>query len=224
MDEWLRPTWYLDCDSPAVADFATRATAGATGDVERAVRLYYAVRDGIRYDPWGATLERERYRASAIAAMPAAYCVQKAILCAASARALGIPARLAYADVRNHIASEKLLERMGTDLFVFHGLTELFLEGRWVKATPVFNVELCRRFGVLPLEFDGRSDATLHPFDAAGRRHMEYVNDRGSYADFPYEELVRVFRETYPRMFEGEAPPAVDDDTFAATPESDADG
>ena len=30
---------------------------------------------------------------------------------------------------------------MGTDLFVYHGYAELFLDGKWVKATPAFNVE-----------------------------------------------------------------------------------
>jgi hypothetical protein len=62
-----------------------------------------------------------------------------------------------------------------------------------VKATPAFNLSLCTRFRVKPLEFDGMSDSLFHPFDEDNRRHMEYVRDRGSYADVPAEEIRRVF-------------------------------
>jgi hypothetical protein len=54
---------------------------------------------------------------------------------------------------------------------------------------------------VKPLEFDGRHDSIFHPFDADDRRHMEYVRDRGSYADVPVEEIQRVFREAYPGLY-----------------------
>jgi hypothetical protein len=105
----------------------------------------------------------------------------------------------------------QLLEMMGTDVFAFHGYTEFFLEEKWVKATPAFNLTLCQRFDVLPLEFDGRTDSIFHPYDAGGRRHMEYIRDRGTHADLPFDEMVRVMRETYPRFaahFQAEdAPP-----------------
>jgi transglutaminase-like putative cysteine protease len=194
---FLAPTRFVDCDAPEVRDFATRVTAGASDPRARAVALYYAVRDGIRYDPYSVQADPQAYRASRIVQAPAAFCVPKAILLAAAARAIGIPARLGFADVRNHLASEKLRARMGTDLFVFHGYTELYLDGAWRKATPAFNRELCSRFGVSPLEFDGTADAMLHAFDGEGRRHMEYVRDRGTFLDLPFDEMLRVFRELY---------------------------
>jgi len=89
--------------------------------------------------------------------------VQKAILLAASARASGLRVASGFADVRNHLATKKILDRMGTDIFVFHGYAELCVEGTWLKATPVFNQSLCARFGVRPLDFDGRSDAISTP-------------------------------------------------------------
>lgn len=196
-DRWLRPGRFVDSDAPGIVSFSARAAAGATDPIERAVRLFYAVRDGIRYDPYSATGDPDDYRASAIVGRPAAFCIPKAILLAAAARAAGIPARLGFADVRNHLQSERLRARMGTDLFVFHGYAELWLEGRWVKATPAFNVELCERFGVPPLEFDGRSDALFQPYDAAGRRSMEYVRERGTFDDLPFDEMVAAFREHY---------------------------
>ncbi len=196
-DAWLRPTWYLDWESPAVSAFSRNATEGAVSNRERATRLFYAVRDGFRYDPYNSSLDAEAYRASAIAETSSAFCVPKAIFLTAVARAAGVPARLGFADVRNHLATPKLLERMGTDVFVFHGYSELYLDGRWLKAAPTFNKQLCERFGVDTLEFDGTKDALLHPFDKEGRRHMEYVKERGSFDDVPFEQIKRALIETY---------------------------
>ncbi len=198
----LAPTRFIDSDHPAVRAFARQAVADAGSARERAVRLFYAVRDGIRYDPYAFDLDPETYRASVTLERGRSFCVPKAILLAAAARAVGIPGRLAFADVRNHLATERLLAMMRTDVFAFHGMTELRLGGRWVKATPAFNIELCERFGVRPLEFDGVEDAILHPFDRAGKQHMEYVRDRGSFDDLPLAELAAVTRETYPHLFD----------------------
>lgn len=196
-----RPTWYVDSDAPAVREFAERAVRGASSDRDRAVALYYAVRDGIRYDPYTMSAAPLDYRASTIATMPAAYCIQKSVLLAATARAVGLPSRLGFADVRNHLATPKLIEVMGSDLFIYHGFTEIYVEGKWVKSTPAFNLALCQRFGVLPLEFDARSDSIFHPFDADNRRHMEYVRERGSFADLPFDEIMAAFREGYPSLW-----------------------
>lgn len=195
---FLQPSLCVDSDAPAVRAFSARATAGAADERERAVRLFYAVRDEIRYDPYGIVLTPEFLRASSVLARGAGFCVAKAIVLAAGARAAGIAARLGFADVRNHLTTERLQAQMGTDVFFFHGFTELFLGGRWVKATPTFNRSLCDRFGVQPLEFDGVSDSLFHPFDAAGQRHMEYVRDRGTYVDVPFEEMIAVYAECYP--------------------------
>ncbi len=200
----LEPTGFIESRHPEVVAFARRVAGDAADDRQRAVRLFYAVRDGIRYDPYTFGLEPELFRASTTLARGRSFCVPKAILLAAAARALGIPARLAFADVRNHLATDKLLEMMRTDVFAFHGMTELELGGRWVKATPAFNLELCERFGVLPLEFDGESDAVLHPFDRAGQQHMEYVRDRGSWDDLPLDEMVRATHQTYPHLFDAD--------------------
>jgi len=201
-EPYLRPTWFLNHDDPVVLAFTRRSVGDARTDTDKAVRLYYAVRDGIWYNPYAVAGERNAYRASVILSAASAFCVQKAIVLAAAARATGIPSRLGFADVRNHLASEKLRERMKTDVFVYHGFTELFLNGRWLKATPTFNRELCERFGVRPLDFDGTGDAIFHPFDTENRRHMEYLRQRGSFADFPFEDMVRALTEAYPGIVE----------------------
>lgn len=194
----LKPSWFLDSDDPGVLAFAEKAIGDATDPVEKARRLFYAVRDGFRYDPYTVSTDREDFRASRIAATSSAWCVPKAVMLTAAARAVGIPAKLGFADVKNHLTSEKLSASMGTDLFAWHGYSELWLNDRWVALSTAFNIELCDRFGTMPLEFDAENGALMHPYDQAGRRHMEYVNRRGSYLDLPLDEIFDTFLEVYP--------------------------
>ena len=197
-DPYLAPTWFVDSDAPAVVDYARDAVGGATDPVEQVVALFRRVRDGIWYDPFVVSADPVAYRASTVAASSANWCVPKAVLLTAAARALGVPARLGFADVRNHLQTPRLRERMGgIDEFVYHGYADLLLDGRWVKATPAFNTELCARFGVDPIRFDGRHDALLHPFTADGSAYMTYGRDRGVHADLPLDDLLAAFRATY---------------------------
>jgi transglutaminase-like putative cysteine protease len=194
---WLEPTWFIDSDSDQVAQFSRAAVGEASDPVDVAVALFHAVRDGFRYDPYVMQQDPGDYRASAIAETTANWCTPKSVLLTAAARHCRIPARLGFADVRNHLTSEKLSERMGTDLFIWHGYSELLLEGEWRKVSSAFNIELCERFGVKVLEFDGHSDALMHPFDESGNRHMEYVEQRGSFDDLPLDQIQADFREIY---------------------------
>ncbi|HXG28559.1 MAG TPA: transglutaminase family protein [Nevskiales bacterium] len=197
-DEYLRPTAIVDADHPAVIRFAREAAGTAQDPRARAVALYYAVRDGFRYDPYGLDLSPQGLSASRVLETGRGWCVTKAVLLAAACRALGIPARLGYADVRNHLSTERMRQAMKTDVFYWHGYTGIRLDGRWVKATPAFNLSLCEKFRLKPLEFDGSEDSIYHPFDLEGRRHMEYLNFRGEYADVPVADIVRTFAEHYP--------------------------
>lgn len=172
--------------------------AGVEEDTQRAVAVYYAIRDGILYDPYSADISVAGLKATTVLEEKRGWCVSKAILLAACCRALGIPARLGYADVLNHLSTEKLRQRMKTNVFYWHGYTALYLDDRWVKATPAFNIELCEKFGLKPLEFNGRDDSIYHAFDQAGNRHMEYLHDRGQFLEPPIEAMRRTFDEYYP--------------------------
>jgi transglutaminase-like putative cysteine protease len=208
-----RPTHYVDSDHPDVRDWANDVVRGQRTDRDRAVALFYAVRDGVRYDPYVASAEADDYRASVIVGQDRNWCVPKSILLTAGARAAGVPSLLGFADVRNHLASDKLLEQVGDGLFAFHGYSLFWLDGRWIKATSAFNIEMCTRFGVKPLEFDGVSDSLYHPFDVEGRRHLEYVRERGEFVEFPWDELCRVFTEVY-GSGPGQLAQAVHDEVF----------
>lgn len=199
INEYLKPGVFVDSDHPAVKAFAEKSLQGAGPmAINRAVALYYAVRDGLRYDPYSMKMDEANFTASHIATQKAAFCIPKAILLTACARAVGIPARIGYADVRNHLCSPKLKAAMaGSDLFMYHGYVEMYLEGKWVKSTPAFNLELCEKVGIKALGFNGRDDSMMHPFDKAGRQHMEYVQEHGHFFDHPHERIRAAFKEAY---------------------------
>lgn len=198
--DYLAPTPIMDHDHPTVADFA-RSTAGAAGaakdPVRAAVALYYAVRDGVWYDPYSPFYRPEHYRASRILESGRGYCVSKASLLCASARYLNIPCRLGFATVRNHLATRQLIDFLGSDLFVYHGFVEFHLNGRWVRATPAFNRELCERHHVAPLEFDGVEDSIFHPYNREKKKFMEYVAYHGTHADVPLALILNAWKKAY---------------------------
>lgn len=187
----------MDSDHPDVVAFARRTIEGATTDHERAALLFRAVREQPRYDPYTLSSNPDDYVASNVLRRDGAYCIPKAVLLCAASRAVGIPARLGFADVKNHLASPKLLAMLGSDLFIFHGYVEMWLDGRPIKATPAFNAALCARFGVPALELLPGQDALLQAFDGQGRLHMEYVRQRGLYDDLPLDEILTEFDTLY---------------------------
>lgn len=198
----LAATETIVSDHPKVIAFAQRHAQTAKTPRETVVQLYYAVRDGFRYDPYCVDVSVDALRADHTLGIGRGWCVSKAILLAAACRARGVPARLGFADVRNHMSTKRMRDRMKTDVFYWHGYAAIHLGGQWLKATPAFNVELCEKFDLLPLEFDATEDSIYHPFDASGNKHMEYVRYRGEFLDVPVAAMESTFREHYPYMFE----------------------
>ena len=196
--KYLQPTAILDFEHPAVAAYRRKIVQDRAMDpVSTAVALYYAVRDGIRYDPYSPFYLPQHYCASAVLQRGKGYCVGKAALLCALGRACGISSRLGFATVRNHLASPQLIAYLGSDRFVFHGYVEFFLEGRWVKATPAFNAELCARHRVDPLEFTGRQDAIFQAYNRDRDRYMEYIEDLGIFDDVPVTRIVAAWKNEY---------------------------
>ena len=205
MDEYLQPGRFIDSDHPEVIAFAER-NRGASADLrEQAVSLYYAVRDQVRYNPYTFSRDPKTLKASHALSTGESYCVPKALLLAACARHCGIPARIGLADVRNHLATPRLLALLRSEVFAMHGYTELYLAGRWVKATPAFNLALCRVFKVEPLAFDGLNDSVFHPCNQQGERYMEYLQDHGQFAELPLELFFSHLAACYPHLFNDEA-------------------
>ena len=197
LKEYLQQSPTLDFQDPDVTEFAYKYGGCSEDPVKKAIRLYYAVRDKIRYDPYTIDMTVDGLRASATLSQGRGWCVTKSILLAALCRRLGIPARLGFADVYNHLSTERMRRLMNTDVFFWHGYTAIYLNCRWLKATPAFNIELCERFRIRPLDFDGGEDSIFHPFDLEGRTHMEYIRFRGEYTEPPIADIHQTFVQEY---------------------------
>lgn len=187
MYQYLEPNEFVDCDHPSIITYTQEATEGATTPLEKLVALYYAVRDGFRYYPYDVCIDRAKLKASYLLTKKHGYCIEKSNLFAAGARILGFPSRLNFGNVRNHLGTDKLEVYLGTDVLVFHGCAEVFVKGKWLKATPVFNKELCDKFGVEPLDFNGKEDAVFQKSNKKGQPFMEYVHNYGSFPDIPID-------------------------------------
>lgn len=204
MEEFLQPTEFLDFEQKSVREFAEKNSVDAITNKEKAVKLYYAVRDGFQYNPYILDLRRDGLKASDLLKRNHGYCVEKAVLLAACARAVGVPSRLSFYIVKNHIATGKLEEILRTTYLVFHGAAEIFLDGKWLKTTPAFNASLCKYLGVEPLEFDGTKDSIFQEFDHKGNVFMSYLHDYGAFNDLPYDLYLQELKKHYSHIFENE--------------------
>ncbi|BBO83344.1 hypothetical protein DSCO28_39100 [Desulfosarcina ovata subsp. sediminis] len=198
--EFLKFTSVIDGHHPRISAFAHEHADGVSPVREQAVRLFYAVREAVRYDPYTIDLTVKGLSASHTLATGRAWCVPKAILLAACCRVMKIPAGLGFADVINHLTTQRLKKIMNTNTFFWHGYTTIYIGGKWVKATPAFNVGLCERFQLKPLEFDGINDSLFQPFDLLGNAYMEYIRYRGEFSDAPIERIKSTFQKHYLSM------------------------
>lgn len=201
INRYLVPTSYFDYEHPSVQEFAHEVGQGISDPIELAVAFYFAVRDQIRYNPYVFSSESETLSASYTLQKKETYCIPKAVLLGALARSRGIPARLGLADVRNHIASPQFVAFLRSNIFAMHGYIELYLENKWVKATPAFNIGLCGIMGVAPLDFNGREDSIFHEFTTDGQQHMEYLKEYGTFEDVPLDFILYSLKQHYPHLF-----------------------
>jgi transglutaminase-like putative cysteine protease len=197
MEKFLKSTATIDSDNPSIKEKAQNLIRGKRETTDKAKSLFYWVRDEIKYNPFVPLEVLENYRASKTLEKGQGFCVEKAAVLAAFARAVGIPARLHLADIRNYLVSDRLLKVMGTNLFSYHGYTELYINGTWVKATPAFDLKMCQKNRIIPVEFDGQNDAILHSHNLDGKLHIEYVKDHGYREDVPVDEILTAWEKLY---------------------------
>ena len=202
MKQYLEETEFLYFSTNPIREYIGKVIENCSNDIDKAVKLYYAVRDGWRYNPYLISFRREDWTVGKIFAKSDGHCQDKAILLVTFARAAGIPARLHLAKVKNHIAVETLTKKLGTNVLTPHGYVELYLENKWVKATPAFNKELCEKLNVSPLEFDGKTDSFFQEYDKTGNVFMEYLEDYDTFADVPLDFMIKNMKDTYPIIAE----------------------
>ena len=205
-ESYLSPGFYTDSDHPAVIDYVNGKTIGLESIEDKIVALYKAVRDDFRYYPYHLILKPAALKASHLLTKDYGYCVEKSNLFAACIRVLSIPSKLCFANVRNHLATERVEAYLKTDLMVFHGYVEIYLNEKWLKVTPVFDTLICERLGVAVLDFDGENDSIFQESDKAGNPFMHYEHYYGSFGDLPFELFVSELKKHYPHLFEKKIP------------------
>jgi transglutaminase-like putative cysteine protease len=207
LKELIKPTYFFDYDTLEFQEYFDKYYNFQKTPFENLIDFYYIVRDSILYNPYNFKIKKSEYKASNIIKFKKTYCIPKAILYSTIARKLGFPSKIGFADVKNHLSSKRFIEYLGSDVFAFHGYSEIYIfkdnpnNGKWVKATPAFDKYLCEKYNVPPLNFDGENDSIFHPFDNQGKKFMEYINERGSFSDFPYEYIMKGLQEYYPHLW-----------------------
>ena len=198
IQEYLQPTEFLDFDKKKVSNKAFDIIDGLKSEKEKAITLFYWVRDEIRYNMSAFYMIKGNFKASVTLRRGYGFCVSKAVLLSSFARAVGIPARVHLADIRNNKVPQEIIDLLGTNIFYYHGYSELYIDQKWIKATPVFDKITAFKAGFLPVvEFDGINDGILSKFDPDGKLFIEYVKDRGVFAELPYDEMDRDIRKKY---------------------------
>lgn len=202
MQEYLRATKFIDYEHDLISAFVAQIQPKSNLK-ELAIDLYYLVRDAFIYDPYHLNISENGLKASQVVGKKRAWCVEKATLLATVARKFGIPSRLGYAIVKNHIGVDKLIEYLRKEEIVFHGYTELFIDGKWVKCTPAFDKRICAISGVSPLEWNGEEDSLFQAYEG-DQQFMEYLFDYGVFADVPIELMNTEMKKHYPHLFENQ--------------------
>jgi hypothetical protein len=202
LKSYLEPTPFLDFDSPLLDVFLQDFSVDWTTD-RKAIFLYQKVRDFFLYDPYHLDLRQHALTASKIIAHKRAWCVEKSIVLAALARKVGIPSRMGYAIVTNHIGVEKLTSYLRRPEIVFHGYVSLYIVDKWIKCTPAFDKRICAISKVEPLDWDAKNDSMFQAFEG-NRLFMEYTHFYGEFADVPLQLMHREMQKYYPHLFEAE--------------------
>lgn len=199
LSAFLTETETLDFSHPVVQAYVAEFRYLPAAK-ERAIAVYLKVRDGFLYDPYHLDLCSDALTASRIITRSRAWCVEKSVVCCASLRALGIPAKLGFGIVKNHVGVEKLVNYLQKDEIVFHGFVEVFLDNRWTKCTPAFDRRICRLNRVEPLQWTGDSDSLLQEYRGE-EKYMEYLHFYGTFADVPQQLMHDEMFRHYPHLF-----------------------
>jgi len=201
-NEYLESTFYLDSQSEVIANLAEKIRNNANKLADIVKLSFNYIRDEIRY-----TIQADQHdnpaniKASSTILRKNGFCIPKAVALAALLRANAIPARLHFADIINYRSPQYLRELMGTNVFVFHGYTDVYLDNQWIKLTPAFDIHLCKKHNLPLCNFNGVDDAIFNSHDNSGNPFVEYVKDRGVYADLPFQEIFDTFERYYGNIF-----------------------
>ncbi len=194
MENYLKPTYFIDYNQPLIKEKVAFLIKDSKTNIEKAIKLFYFVRDSIKYNPYSPWEKEEYYKSSEILKRGYGYCIQKAVLLCSMLRCADIPCKLIFVDIKNYKAPEKLTKLFG-NTYHFHGYCGVFLNNKWIAAAPTFNIEMCEKFGYKPTEFNGKDDALLHKYNQNNELTFEYVNFRGEFDDLPFNTIMAGFKK-----------------------------
>ncbi len=203
ISQYLQPTEFLDFHRDRVRNKALEITEGLKSDKEKTIALFYWTRDNIKYNMYTYNPKiKANLKASVTLRRKNGFCMSKAVLLSALARAVDIPARIRMVDIINHKINPKIIELMRTNVFHCHGISEILINGTWLKLTPVFDKATALKAGFVPLiEYDGSNDALFASHDKEGNAFVEYVEDYGTYSELPIKQIIEIFTRVYPGFF-----------------------
>jgi len=204
MKEYLEETFHFDFSHKHIQKIYNQLKGSeALTDKEFAIKAYLFVRDNWHYYPYRISLIENDWKCSEIILHKQGHCIDKVIILISLLRAAQIPARLGLAKVKNHIAVDQIVQKFGTDVLVPHGYAEIYLNKKWIKATPAFNKELCDKLNVNVLDFNGEHDSLFQEFDRTGNAiFMEYLEDYGTFNKVPLTFMHKLLVDHYPQIKE----------------------
>ena len=197
---YLAPDTMIQADHPDIIRTASSIVEGSTDDRERAVRIFYWVREHIAY-----CIESDR-SALEVLQEGRGICVTKTVLHVALLRAAGVPARIGHADYRadvlRSIFPDSYMDRQ-PEVYPLHTFAEVYLDGQWITCDATIDRSFGEEFGFAVMEFDG-----VHPTDTmvgeantvrryssrSGPEMMELYAAALRDIDLSHEELRRQFQ------------------------------
>ncbi len=195
-DFFLKSNFFFDFEDDFVRETIKNIVGNSSNKKEKAKKIFYFVRDEIKYTMFAGIFTEKDYRSSAVLRRGKGFCVQKAILLVSLLRGAGIPAAIGFADIKNHALSEDTKKILGSDVFPYHGFAFVNL-GRWLKVTPTFDVDTCEKAGYPLIEFDGERDAVFPQYMENGKRFVTYLRYRGVCFKPPVDDMIKEWKKVY---------------------------
>jgi len=200
LEKYLKPTDLMDWEHPVIQEKAAQLFFHKDSPVQKAEPLF----DFIREIPYAfhISFSAEDYKASAILKANRGFCTQKAILFCTLARCAGIPAGIHFYDIVDYTLADHFTQFLKTNTLVYHGITSLYLNGKWLQYDATIDTRLAARKGMRPVVFSRDKDCLNPPYGLNNQPNIEYIKDRGLYADVTFSDLQNWYKKNYSHLSE----------------------
>lgn len=193
----LKPTTLFDYESANIQCFLRQTGYNSADSLATAVEaIHDSVRDTIDYGVFNTPLHVD-LKASDVITEGSGFCFHKSILFVACCRKIGVPAVLCSDIVTNHVTDTAMIKLVGGVEFL-HWYTQIFLNGQWIRASPVFNSLLCKLYGIDVLRFDPTGDSIEQ--QNRDQSKMHYKGNEQLYPNPSMKDLLNIIACYHPQM------------------------